>query len=795
MSADNKQTNESNETLQQGWSDNPDVKKLQEENLKNLPQNADNRDALEAAIKQPDTTLEKQEAIKKYLETAQKSKVAGDFFKLGLNKAVPAVEFFEKPDTAGLTTLETFIRKQEERITKWERVMGKSFPGQSTEELAQFIGNYYEEKLMGQTPAPNADIFKRIGEPGKDNFRWTTEETTQNLNWKKQLVDGNMNPMEFLDWMDTNMKTVVEQRDKQIVDWAEQNVKTAESMPQLFSQQYLEQLKKIAEDAKAGKPNKFPIELLRDFESVVVPEQKKKRLEMEADAVKDIDANAKLLGPTRVTEWKQGWIKDAPFEEMKDWFKPEKEGAKRKFDTEIQKLKVQEEKFTAELATYPADADKQGFLDLFYATDSSKREECFDLLKAQKGKLNETQKGAVKTLADGKDFVAPEDTEALDLKNLAKLSAEEQGKKLEETKRAIEKRQHLLAKFKVREDAFQKDLKEIKDGTSKKTIKEAVKPIAEIEESLRTEACTSCIDALRQCETIRAEHDKPESKAEESKSFVELFQDSELEAEAFAAMNAMDEEEKQGTATIETPDVKKEVEIAKNAEEGDEKREVYREALAGFNQEQQAANDAKFGNRKEAANDAQYNKKAVDQLEKNVALGSPTFQNSIHEHPTFEAKHKEAQDKRAKEILKSNNDLNQGVEGAKEQILRLDLNNTDTTKNLNNLQADTAKKLRDTARAGKVEMVDASGKKLTKEKREETMWKRMKEKAGKWFGEKEAEKFSSTDLVDALKKARENASKTDTDETARKKLADNLRQSKIGKMKAAANDNEYKKAA
>jgi hypothetical protein len=352
----------------------------------------------------------------------------------------------------------------------------------------------------------------------------------------------------------------------------------------------------------------------------------------------------------------------------------------------------------------------------------------------------------------------------------------------------VEKRQHLIAKFKVRETAFQKDLQEINEGSSKKTLKEAVKPIAEIEESLKIESCTSCVDALKQCESIRAKHDKPESKAEEQKSFVDLFQDSELEAEALAAMHAMEAEEKEGTATNQTPDIKKEVEKAQTAEQGDERKEVYREALVELSKEQQA------GKGKEAA-DAQYNKKAVDQMEKNVTLGSPTFQNSVHEHPTFEIKYKEAQDRRAQEILASNNDLQQGVESAKGQILRLDLNNTETTQNLNNLQTDAAKKLREAARTGKVEMVDASGKKLNKEKREDNMWKRVKEKAGKWFGEKEAQKFSSTDMVDMLKKARETSLKTDTDETARQKLAEAVRQSKIGKMKAAANDDEYKKVA
>ena len=747
-------------------STNTEVADLQEKNIQMLP-DGPNKAQLETAIYNADD-IQKQELIKDYLAKGKNYRLRADFFApKGLGKSSPAEDFFKDPNLGQVSKLDAKLKKNEARLTKWEKVTGEKFNGETTNQFVQMVGQYYEGKIMGDTPPPGQDPFSKIDKNA--NFRWTEGETNKNLQWKKMLVDGNVNPTEFFDWLDTNMRPTVEQRDQDIQKWAEEGLKKAEKNPQLFSPKYVEYLKNAADNIKKTGKNPFPVELWQNFEKLIVKEQEQKRLKLESDISKDFDANIKLIGVQNVMKWKKGWLKEASIQELNDWFKGDNPAAKTEYQQEIERLQQQEQDFLTALDSYPAEANKQEYKDWFYSLNGDEREQCFEYLKKQQGKLEGTQKDAATLLGKSKEFLSEKEVTQLHLPNLSELSNTEQADKVEEIERNAEKRQHLVAKFKSRNKNFEQEIEDFQKGASLKELPEILKPIQDIANEMQDEECTSITDALQTCDGIKAEYEDPENvemdvqEADLLQMFLEDHNISNiLLAETFSQKAEKDRGKKESIA-----------ENLDDAQTG-EQQEEYVQAVKEHEQEKNP----------EAANDNR-------DWETEVALNGEYMKNALHEDTSFQEKFQEVQERNADKILQGNDQLADSVKSTKDKI-SLKIEEGETTQKMTKA---TSKQVFEAMKTDptRVELTDSSGQKLEdKGKKKQKLTKKLGEGIKKFFGEKEAKKVSTQGLTKSLQSLRSTVNESDTEDAARAKLAKEFHKNFKGMKKTAANDNRAK---
>ncbi len=720
-------------------SDDPKVlEKLREENKALLPVDLKNKKIFEDIIDKKN--IKELKDINFYLKKVKNFKLVEDFFiPHTIGKPSMAEECFLNPDLTKIRKGEEYIKKNEERIQKWEKVIGKKFTGKKLADLLEFVGEHYETRIVSQTAPPRKDLANSKGEKGKDNFRWTQKETEKNLQWKKQCLSNSVNPMQFLDWLDENLENKEKQRDKQLIEWAEKNIKTAQKNPQFFSKKYLQLLEEIKNDLKAGKPNHFPVELLEDFDKHALKDEHKKRLNFEKEISKQIDKHSKLIGPKNVMEWKAGWIKEAPIEELIEWFKG-KGGIKTKFEQEITKLQKQREQFTRDLDKYPAsEENKKEYLDWYDTLNSEDKEKGFEYLTGKYEKVLKTQEKAVKLKTKKSDYLTEEENEKLD--KMSDYTRTEQEKIIEKIQRKVEEREAIHVRAKLRKKNFDLQIKDYEEGTSDKELEDILSPLLGFKQEIeKFKQCPALLGVLHDYEEIQTEYGLEYGQKDQSheQDFMKEFLAD--PATIIFALDAMNRKlERDESHKSEEVIDEERVEKASASDDIVDKK-AQKEAV-----KEHAENEA----RRVDANISERDVRTQVNIAEAEFVSNSSYMKENIEEKTFKKTYNEILDRNAKESLKDNNTIRymtNSINSGHNNIISLSKVIDGTRK----ITRDNAKSMWGNTIGGKNKTVftNSAGREI---KKDDVSWKRQKkslfmnfvEKLGR--GKSEAKKLEEID--------------------------------------------------
>ena len=756
---------ENNESPNQNSNSGTSLERLRQENINTLqtihPQGGVN---LQQNIQTCDS-IPKQQKIKDYLELIQTDPLKNDFFDNSPSSGPHIETMLQNPSERHLKEAKILITKKQRRIKDYEKRSNNIFHGKNSADLMKVISTYYKKTLFNLSPHPSQNLVNQINNKGNKNFIFTQKELGININNINKIVDMGMSTFLYFDFFEEVIEKQKTERKKEIIKAAKHNLDKAKQNPKFFTQSFIQKLENINTNLNdPTKNNNIPIELILNFETNILLEQKKERLKLEQKVANQWKQHARLLGPKNIIKWEKEWLNKASIDQVNRFFHSSNTSSQRtQFNKMIQRRENYEKEFLKQLNQYPASNKseyKAGFYASFDEIDTTLTQEkkqisyVFDYLKEKMTSVKESQKTAHNLIVQKQEFLNAE--ELSQLKNISQLTRSEQEELVQEIQKSSEKREHYINKYLRREKTFETEIEKYKDGISRLSKEEILKPMLDIYTEMKQDPFSKNLSYIRHCEEIQNEYETKEESNDSQIDFAKLFEEDDTIAALVLALkySEQNEEDRSHENSSETPLPET------NLQDNPQSQETFQET-------DDTDHNAEIGALK---------------VETDLINNSDYIQNTIQDNKNIQEQFHEYEESQKEDILSNNESISDQVEDTnKNVVIRLSEFRSPTQV----LTDNTKKKVVAAAKVNKTIYAESENKKtLSKDQKKQGLKKVIISRLSKFFGKREASKttLEQQEVWDTLIKSR-TISKNESYDSAKSKTIQDA--GKLNKKKAS----------